>query len=427
MSESYAIRSWAEGRLRLAVVCLIAAVCALFISCSGGDSKPQKAQAAAGPRAVSVAVAPVLRQDVPVYLSGLGSVTAFNTANVKSRVDGQIMKVHAREGQQVHEGDLLIEIDSRPYHVQLEQMQSQLVKDQATLRDAKLNLERYVSLIPSGSIAQQQVDTQKSLVDQLDGTVRNDQAQINSAKLNITYCHITAPFTGRVGLRQVDSGNIVHASDANPMLILTQLQPIAVIFTLPEDVLPNVSQQMHRRTLEVDAFSRDDQTKLASGKLLTIDNQIDPTTGTAKLKAVFDNKDSQLWPNQFVNADLLLETRKSSTVVPTASILRGPQGTFVYAVNPDKTVQDKAVTISLTQGDTTVITSGLNPGEMVVTDGQDKLQRGSKIEMRSATPAGGPSGGRGVAPMASPNENAGHRGAAGSTGASATGSAIQGN
>jgi multidrug efflux system membrane fusion protein len=228
-------------------------------------------------------------------------------------------------------------------------------------------------------------------VDQLDGTVRNDLAQINSAKLNIVYCHLTAPFNGRVGLRQVDVGNIVHASDANPMLILTQLQPIAVIFTLPEDVLPRVAQQMRRSTLEVDAFSRDDQTKLATGKLLTIDNQIDPTTGTAKLKAVFDNREAKLWPNQFVNADLLVETRKNSTVVPTAAILRGPQGTFVYAVNPDKTVQDKPVTISLTQGDTTVVTSGVNAGDVVVTDGQDKLQRGSQIEPRNAPSAGLPS------------------------------------
>jgi multidrug efflux system membrane fusion protein len=382
---------------RAAIVVFLAAVSAFSIGCSSAaDSKQQKAQAAGPNRGTSVAVAPVLRQDVPVYLSGLGSVTAFNTANIKSRVDGQIMKVNFREGQAVAEGDLLIEIDSRPYQVQVEQMEAQLFRDQAQLRDAKLNLERYTSLIPSGSIAQQQVDTQKALVDQLDGTVRNDQAQINSAKLNITYCHIVAPFSGRVGLRQVDVGNIVHASDANPMLILTQLRPIAVIFTLPEDVLPKVAQQMRSGTLEVDAFSRDDQTKIASGKLLTIDNQIDPTTGTAKLKAVFDNKDDKLWPNQFVNADLLLETRKNSTVVPTAAILRGPQGTFVYAVNADKTVQDKPVTIALTQGDTTVISAGVNPGETVVTDGQDKLQRGSHIEPRNTAPSAGtsPNGGR---------------------------------
>jgi membrane fusion protein, multidrug efflux system len=366
----------------------IALGCAGVLGCtSSADSKQQKAQAA-GPRAVSVATAQVQRQNVPVYLTGLGAVTAFNTANIKSRVDGQIMKVNFREGQNVNQGELLIEIDSRPFQVQLEQMQAQLFRDQAQLRDAQLNLQRYTSLISSGSIAQQQVDTQKALADQLEGTVRTDQAQIDNAKLQIVYCHITAPFAGRVGLRQVDPGNIVHASDTNPMLILTQLQPIAVIFTLTEDVLPNVSQHMQKGTLEVDAFSRDDQTKLATGKLLTIDNQIDPTTGTAKLKAVFSNTDNQLWPNQFVNANLLLETRKNSTVVPTAAILRGPQGTFVYAVNPDKTVQDRQVTVSLTQGDTTVITAGLNPGDMVVTDGQDKLQRGSRIEMRTSAPSG---------------------------------------
>lgn len=373
---------------RVPLLLTIAAVCWFLFGCSSSaDTKQGKAQAA-GPRAVSVAIAQVQRQDVPVYLSGLGSVTAFNTDNIKSRVDGQIMKVNVREGQTVKQGDLLIEIDARPFQVQLDQMQAQLFRDQAQMRDAQLNLERYTSLIPSGSIAQQQVDTQKALVDQLSGTVRTDQAQIDNAKLQIVYCHITAPFNGRIGLRQVDPGNIVHASDANPMLILTQLQPIAVIFTLPEDVLPNVSKHMTQGTLQVDAFSRDDQTKLATGKLLTIDNQIDVTTGTAKLKAVFTNTDNQLWPNQFVNADLLLETRKGSTVVPTAAIQRGPQGTFVYVVNPDKTVQDRPVTISLTQGDLTVVTAGVNPGDLVVTDGQDKLQRGSRIEPRATTPSG---------------------------------------
>jgi multidrug efflux system membrane fusion protein len=372
---------------RAVCIVVLAAVSAFLLACSSGDPKQGKAQAAGPARAVSVAIAPVQKQDVPVYLSGLGAVTAFNTANIKSRVDGQIMRVNFREGQDVHQGDLLIEIDSRPFQVQVEQLQAQLFRDQAQLRDARLNLERYTSLIPSGSIAQQQVDTQKALVDQLDGTVRNDQAQIDSARLNITYCHITAPFSGRIGLRQVDTGNIVHASDANPMLILTQLHPIAVIFTLPEDVLPRVAQQMHRRTLEVDAFSRDDQTKLATGKLLTIDNQIDPSTGTAKLKAVFDNQEEKLWPNQFVNADLLVETRKNSTVVPTAAILRGPQGAYVYTVNPDKTVQDKLITISLTQGDVTVVGEGIAPGETVVTDGQDKLQRGAHIEPRGGPPS----------------------------------------
>ena len=386
---------------RFTAILSVAILLASFLACSGSSDPRQKAQAA-GPRPVSVAVARVQRQDVPVYLSGLGLVTAFNTANIKSRVDGQIMKVNFQEGQYVKEGELLIEIDARPFQVQLEQMQAQLFRDQAQLRDAKLNLDRYTALIPSGSIAQQTVDTQKALVDQLDGTVRNDQAQIDNAKLQIVYCHITAPFSGRVGLRQVDPGNIVHAADTNPMLILTQLQPIAVIFPLPEDQLPAVARQMKRGTLEVDAFSRDDQTKLASGKLLTIDNEIDPTTATAKLKSVFDNKGNQLWPNQFVNAHLLLETRKNSTVVPTAAILRGPQGTFVYVVNPDKTVQDRAVTVALTQGTTTVVTSGVNPGDVVVTDGQDKLQRGSSVEPRGgATSAGSaPVNGSGYGPGA---------------------------
>ncbi len=386
-----------QRRLGLVLAVALGMICTALSGCSNSSTQTRQQQAqAAGPRTVSVAVAKVQQQDMPVYLVGLGSVTAFYTANIKSRVDGQIMRVNFQEGQTVKQGDLLIVIDPRPFQVQLEQMQAQLFKDQATLRDARLNLERYTTLIPSGSIAQQQVDTQKSLVDQLDGQVRTDQAQIDNAKLQLIYCNITAPFTGRVGLRQVDPGNIVHAADTNPMLILTQLQPIAVIFTLPEDQLPTVSQHMKSSTLQVEAYSRDDQTKLATGKLQTIDNQIDQTTGTAKLKAVFDNQDNQLWPNQFVNANLLLETRKNSTVVPTAAILRGPQGTFVYLVKPDKTVEARTVTVSIAQGNNTAIASGLNPGDTVVTDGQDKLQTGSKIEFRTGpaqgTSAPSPSG-----------------------------------
>jgi membrane fusion protein, multidrug efflux system len=383
-------------RIRFFLLLALLGIGASFTGCSAADSKQQKAQAA-GNRSESVSVAKVERQDVPVYLVGLGSVTAFYTANIKSRVDGQIMRVNFQEGQTVKQGDLLIVIDPRPYQVQLEQMQAQLFKDQASLRDARLNLERYTTLIPSGSIAQQQVDTQKSTVDQLDGQVRTDQAQIDNAKLQLVYCNITAPFTGRVGLRQVDPGNIVHATDTTPMLILTQLQPIGVIFTLPEDELPIVAQHMKNSTLAVEAYSRDDQTKLATGKLLTIDNQIDQTTGTAKLKAVFDNKDNQLWPNQFVNANLLLETRKHSTVLPSAAVLHGPQGAFVYAVKPDNTVEARNIAVSLTQGNTTVVASGINPGDTVVTDGQDKLQTGSRIEPRNVNPANAPSGKNGSA------------------------------
>lgn len=243
-------------------------------------------------------------------------------------------------------------------------------------------------------MSQQQVDTQQATVDQLDGTVRTDQASVDSAKLNLVYCHIIAPITGRIGLRQVDPGNIVHATDTTPMFIITQLQPIAVVFTLPEDNLPNVSQHMNKGMLAVDAYSRDDQTKLATGKLLTIDNEIDQTTGTGKLKAVFENKNNALWPNQFVNIRLLLETRKNTTVVPAAAIQRGPQGSYVFTVKPDKTVDVRQVTVSLTQDNVSAISNGLSPNEVVVTDGQDKLQAGSRVEPRSGNPpTGNPSSG----------------------------------
>jgi len=354
--------------------------------CGGSDSKLASARANVAP-VVPVSVATAERRDMPYYLTGLGSVTAYYTVSVKSRVDGQLMEVNFKEGQTVKNGDLLAVIDPRPYQVALEQAQAMLFRDQALLRDAKLNYERFKGLLQSsGAMSQQQVDTQQATVDQLDGTVRNDQATVNNAKLNLVYCHITAPVSGRIGLRLVDPGNIVHATDTNAMFVITQLQPIAVLFTLPEDNLQTVSRQMGKGTLEVDAFSRDDQTKLATGKLLTIDNQIDQTTGTGRLKAVFDNKDNALWPNQFVNARLLLEVRKNSTAIPAAAIQRGPQGTYVFVVKSDNTVDVRPVTIGFTQDNVSVIASGISPSEVVVTDGQDKLQQGSKIETRPAAP-----------------------------------------
>jgi multidrug efflux system membrane fusion protein len=356
-------------------------------ACKSADSKDKQAQAAAANRAVPVAVASAVNQDMPVYLTGLGSVTAYNTVGVKSRVDGQLLQVNFREGQMVNKGDLLVLIDPRPYEVQLESAQAQLFKDQSSLRDAQLNYQRYKDLLQqSGAMSQQQVDTQKSTADQFEGAVRADQAAIDNAKLQLVYCHITAPVSGRIGLRLVDAGNIVHANDTNAMLVITQLQPISVIFTLPEDSLPAVVQRMKQGSLKVDAYDRDDKIKLATGTLLTIDNQIDQTTGTDRMKATFDNKDGVLFPNQFVNIHMLLDVRKNSTIVPSVAVQHGPQGYFVYVVKADKTVEARPVTVALTQSNQSAISSGLQAGESVVIDGQDKLQNGAKIETRN--PAG---------------------------------------
>jgi membrane fusion protein, multidrug efflux system len=368
------------GPMRLASFLVLLLLPSFFTACSGSSSSPSRARANT-PQTVQVTVAPALREDLPIYLTGLGSIEAYYTVSVKSRVDGQLVDVKFKEGETVKKGALLAIIDPRPYQVQLDQAQAQLFKDQATLRDAKLNYQRYKDLLQnSGAMSQQQVDTQQATVDQLEGTVRNDQATVENAKLNLVYCHITAPVNGRIGLRLVDPGNIVHASDANPMLVITELQPITAVFTLPEDQLPTVAQHMRKRTLEVDAYSRDDVTKLETGTLLTIDNQIDQTTGTGKLKAIFANKTGELWPNQFVNIHLLLETQKDVTVVPSAAVQRGPQGNYVYVMKPDKTVEVRNVTIPVTQGNLSAIASGVSPNELVVTDGQDKLQQGSHVE-----------------------------------------------
>jgi membrane fusion protein, multidrug efflux system len=381
----------AAVRTATAVV-LILSFCGFGVSCSG-DPKTTSARAGMV-QVIPVAVATAVTRDLPVFLTGLGSVTAYYTVSVKSRVDGQLVDVKFREGQFVHQGDLLAIIDPRPYEVQLSQAQAQLFKDQASLRDAKLNYERYKGLLQdSGAMSQQQVDTQQTTVDQLEGQVRTDQAAIENAKLELVYCHITAPVSGRIGLRQVDPGNIVHAADTTPMLVITQLQPIAVIFTLPEDTLPQVSQHMTRGTLAVEAYSRDDETKLATGKLETIDNEIDQTTGTGRLKAVFNNKDNALWPNQFVNIHLLIETRKNSTLIPAAAVLRGPQGTYTFVLKPDKTVELRPVTVAVSQNNMAAMASGIAPGDIVVTDGQDKLQAGSLVEPRTSGPQGGPTAG----------------------------------
>ena len=362
---------------------------ALLLGCSA-NSKTNTARAATQ-IVVPVGVSTAQRRDVPVYLKGLGSVTASNTVSVKSRVDGQLAQVNFKEGQNVKAGDLLAVIDPRPFQVALDQAQAALFRDQAQLRDAQLNYERFKSLLDdSGAMSQQQVDTQKATADQLEGAVRSDEATIANAKLNLVYCHIMSPITGRVGLRLVDVGNMVHAADTNPLLVITQLQPIAVLFTLPEDNLQTVASHMRQGTLSVEAYSRDDQTKIATGKLLTIDNQIDQTTGTGRLKAMFDNQDNVLWPNQFVNVRLLLETHKDTTVIPSVAVQNGPQGGYVFVVKPDKTVEVRPVTVSFTQNNVASITSGIAPGDIVVVDGQDKLQAGSKVDPH----AGGNNGSR---------------------------------
>jgi multidrug efflux system membrane fusion protein len=335
---------------------------------------------------VPVVVATSQKADLPVYFNGLGTVTAFNTVTVRSRVDGQIVKINFVEGQTVHQGDSLIEIDSRPYQVQLEQAEGQLAKDQAQLRDVQVNYDRFQLLFKEGVIPKQQVDTQQSQVGEFEGSIKADQGLIDSAKLQLVYCHITAPIGGRIGLRLVDVGNIVHANDTTGLLVITQLQPISVIFSLPQDQLSKVMEEMRSKQLPVDAYDRDDTTKIATGKLLTIDNQIDTTTGTYKLKAVFSNENNILFPNQFVNIHLLVDIKRNATTVPAAAIQRGPQGTYVFTVQKDNTVKIQPVTVALTSGGSVGVGQGLQPGDVVVIDGQDKLQDGSKIEARA--PAG---------------------------------------
>jgi membrane fusion protein, multidrug efflux system len=350
-----------------------------------------RAGAGSGSFVVPVVVAAAQRGDLPVYFNGLGTVTAFNTVTVHSRVDGQLVSVAFKEGQFVHQGDLLAQIDPRPFQVQLEQAEGQLAKDEAQRKDAEVNYERFKLLFKEGVIPQQQLDTQAALVGQFDGAIRSDQGQIDNAKLQLIYCRITAPISGRIGLRLVDAGNIVHANDTNGLLVITQLQPISVIFTLPQDQLPPVVAKLRAGAeLPVEAYDRDDTAKIATGKLATIDNQIDPTTGTYKLKSIFSNEDNSLFPNQFVNVHLLVDTKRNLIVIPAAAIQRGPQGTYVYAVAKDSVTKDTTakiypVTIAQTTGDSVGLSAGINPNDLVVIDGQDKLQDGTKINPSTAS------------------------------------------
>lgn len=344
-------------------------------------------------RVVPVSTAVVTTRDMPIYLNGLGTVTAFKTVTLRSRVEGELTKVAFTEGQIVHEGDLLAEIDPRPFEVQLAQAEGQLARDEATLKTAKATLSRYEGLVSTKSIAAQQYDDQASIVQQTMASIQTDEALIANAKLQLTYSRIVAPITGRIGLRLVDQGNIVRANDPNGLAVITQLQPIALVFTIPQDDIARVQLRAGAgEPLEVQAYDRDFKLKLATGKLLAIDNQVDATTGTVRLKSEFPNEDGMLFPNQFVNARLLVDTKRDAIIVPTAAVQRGPATMFVYVVKSDETVELRNVVPGPAEGGETSIESGLEPGEIVVTDGLDKLQPKAKVAPREKNKgeSGGP-------------------------------------
>jgi multidrug efflux system membrane fusion protein len=337
---------------------------------------------------IAVAAVAASQGDFPVYLSGLGTVTALRTVTVRSRVDGELIRIAFKEGQMVHAGDLLAEIDPRAFQVQLMQAEGQLLRDEALLNNARIDLVRYKTLLEQDSIAAQQTVTQESLVKQYKGTVEIDRGVLANAKLQLSYARITAPITGRLGLRLVDQGNIVHASDTTGLAVITQIQPIAVVFTLPEDDLPGVMKQFHSgEGLAIEAYDRSDKIKLAQGQLLAVDNQIDTSTGTVKLKGQFANEDGALFSNQFVNIKLNMDTLRSVTIIPTAAIQRGIMGSFVYVVEEDQTVSVRPLTLGPAEGEKVAVLEGLQPEERVVVDGADKLREGVKVKLITRDPA----------------------------------------
>ncbi len=389
---------------------------------------------ASADRAIPVMVQPVLQRTMPIYLTALGTVTAYNTVTIKPRVDGQLLQVNVREGQAVRKGQLLLQIDPRPYEAAVAQAEGTLAKDQATAANAAAQATRYTALYQAGVVSKESQQSQISGAGQAQGSIAADEAAIQAAKVNLAYTRITSPIDGMVGLRQVDPGNIVHASDATGLLVITQLQPITVIFTLPEDQLPQVlGLTRNGKKLAVEAYDRSQTTHLASGSLLTVDNQIDTTTGTVKVKAVFDNKDGALFPNQFVNIRLILQDRLNAIVIPAAALQTGSQGSFVYVVSPGQApadqrangagrasapaktegpgkqngpayfVEARQVKVDLTEGSQVILLDGVKVGEQIVVDGQEKLRDGSKVIPRTvnaapanSTPGSGPRAGRGA-------------------------------
>src|ERR1700733_13903636 len=380
--------------LRIAIVLAVIAVLAWLVTPKGTKPPPGGRGGMGGP--MPVVAAPARTGDMPIVLNGLGAVTPIATVTVQSQISGQIVAIPFKEGDLVKSGDPLIQIDPRPYQVALEQAQGALVRDQALLANAKIDLTRYQTLFAQDSVAEQTLATQKSLVVQDEGNVKTDQGQIDAAKLNLVYCHIVSPIGGRVGLQQVNVGNYVTPNEPNGLVVITQMQPITVVFTLPEDQIPPLLVQLHAgKTLTATAWDRANTRQLASGTLQSVDSQIDPTTGTIKLKALFANTDEGLFPQQFVNVVLLLDTLHGATLVSQAAIQRGAPGTYVYVVNPaDQTVSVRKVTLGSGDPTNVSITQGLKPGEIVVVDGADKLKDGAKVLLRKpgAASSGGAQG-----------------------------------
>ncbi|HYR73283.1 MAG TPA: MdtA/MuxA family multidrug efflux RND transporter periplasmic adaptor subunit [Candidatus Acidoferrum sp.] len=371
---------------RFWVICLIL-VGLLVAGAYYAVARPKRVQPAApaaGPRPVPVVTVAARSGDLGVYLTGLGSVTPLSIVTVRSRVDGQLMRTLFQEGQIVRAGDLLAEIDPRPFETQLTQAEAQLAKDEAALSNARMDLERYRTLVKGGFIPQQQMDTQASAVAQLAASIKADQGQIDSIRLQLTYTRINAPITGRAGLRLVDPGNMIHANDAGGLVVLAQVEPIAVVFTIPQDNLPPVlARQRAGGPIPVDAFDREGRTKLATGILVAVDNQIDAGTGTVKLKASFVNGDGSLFPNQFVNARILVDSLRGAVLVPNEAIQRGAQGLFVYVVKPDKTVELRKVTPGPSEGGVTAVREGVAAGDALIVDGADRVQERSRVEPTS--------------------------------------------
>ena len=383
-------RRWLWRVLWLVILLAAAIELALWITGRQSHSPAAAQRTETGVASIQVGVAAVTKGDMPVTLDGLGTVTPLATVTVKSQISGHITDIKFQEGQRVEKGDLLAVIDVRPYTIALEQAQATLAHDQALLSDARVDLARYQKLLTEDSVAKQTVDTQRYLVTQDEATVQLDKAAVDNAKLNLDYCHITAPVSGRVGLRQVDIGNYV-TTGSEGIVVITQMQPITVLFTLPEDDLPAVAKRFHSgAVLPATAFDRSMTTQIATGELATIDNEIDTTTGTVKLKAQFDNKDESLFPNQFVNIRLLVDTLTGVALVPRAAVLHGAPGDYVFVVQPDDTVAIRTVKTGPAQGERISIQSGLTPGDRVVVDGTDRLRDGAKINIASTSqPAGG--------------------------------------